>query len=131
MRENCTSGSVAGAPGNGRSYAGYDMIDMDSPEKIKEKIITIFPEFKNEFEEDEEITFHCIFLTLSPISNVLFSSATQKQIKEFCSILNSGIQNGGEFEDAISTCFLEHASQINIRNIIKPHLSKEAKNELR
>ena len=23
MRENCTSGSVAGAPGNGRPYAGY------------------------------------------------------------------------------------------------------------
>jgi hypothetical protein len=38
---------------------------------------------------------------------------------------------GGEKENAISTCLLEHASQVKVRNIIRPHLSAAAKEELR
>jgi hypothetical protein len=38
---------------------------------------------------------------------------------------------GAEKENAISTCLLEHASQVKVRNIIHPHLSAAAKEELR
>jgi hypothetical protein len=46
-------------------------------------------------------------------------------------MINAMVEAGGERENAISTCLLEHASQVKLRAIIRPYLSEAAKRELR
>jgi hypothetical protein len=111
---------------------------MTTPEQIVKLLISIFPEFEGEWDngegfgyEDNNFSAHSVFLTYGPISKKLLESANDKKIKKFCEFVNLLVKEGGDSENAVSTCFLEHASQLNVRNIIKPYLSKEAKNELR
>jgi hypothetical protein len=110
---------------------------MDSPRQVVDQLIRIFPAFLNEWDEGESYGFkgkynyHCVFQEFTPVSHMLFNKATTSQIKEFCELINSLIEIGGVCENAVSTCFLEHASQVGVSKIIAPYLSKEAKKELR
>lgn len=111
---------------------------MTTPEKIVKELISIFPEFEKEWDngeglgyEENNFSAHSVFLTFGPVSNNLFEGANDKKIKKFCEFVNLLVKEGGNSENAVSTCFLEHASQFNIRNNIKPYLSKEAASELR
>ncbi len=104
---------------------------MDNSTKLKDKLCKLFPDFSDEFEDDEELSLHGVFLRFSPVAYEYLSIASRKQMKEFCEIINEGVSSGGELENAISTCFLEHASQIGVRKLIKPFLFDAAKRELR
>jgi hypothetical protein len=110
---------------------------MTKPIELVEKLIRIFPSFEAEWDggeafmyENSNFSTHSVFLTFGPISNKLLSEATEKQIKNFCNLINNLVKEGGESENAVSTCFLEHASQLKVRTFIQPYLTKEAKNEL-
>ncbi|MCU7844769.1 MAG: hypothetical protein KZQ93_13110 [Candidatus Thiodiazotropha sp. (ex Monitilora ramsayi)] len=111
---------------------------MTKPSDAVDKLIRIFPGFEEEWDggegfgyENNNFSMHSVFLTFGPVSNGLLTKATEKQIKSFCVFLNELVKEGGNSENAVSTCFLEHASQLKVRNILKPYLSKEAKGELR
>jgi hypothetical protein len=60
-----------------------------------------------------------------------YLQAAPARVGRFCDLVNAMVAAGAEKENAISTCLLEHASQVRIRNIIRPHLSAAAKGELR
>jgi len=75
--------------------------------------------------------FHTVFLTFGPRSHELPKKVGSSQKREFCTIINLLVSKGGDFENAVSTCFLEHASQLAVREFIEPYLSKEAKREVR
>jgi len=110
---------------------------MNSPQQLVDQLIKIFPEFSNDWDEGESYgykgnyTYHCVFLEFTPVSHMIFSRATNDQITDFCKLINRIVEMGGDIENAVSTCFLEHASQVGVRKIIAPYLSTEAKEELR
>jgi hypothetical protein len=110
---------------------------MNSPRQLVDQLTTIFPEFLKEWDEGESFgdrenyTYHAVLIEFASLSHRILKGATASQIKEFCQLVNRMVEMGGEIENAVSTCFLEHASQIEVRKIIKPYLSAEAKQELR
>ena len=76
-------------------------------------------------------TFHQVLQAFAPISFKLMSASTSRQVESFCQIINQAVSEPGSLENAISTCLLEHASQLGIRKILQPHLSQAAKKTLR
>jgi hypothetical protein len=56
---------------------------------------------------------------------------TGKQLQAVGKWINDAVLAGGDLENAISTCFLEHATQVRINRILQPYLSPEAKRRRR
>jgi hypothetical protein len=52
-------------------------------------------------------------------------------VAAFCTLINGCVSAGGDMENAVCTCLLEHASQVGIAKTIRPHLSEAAKAEMR
>jgi len=109
---------------------------INSPRELVNHLINIFPAFVQEWDEGEgfgvkgHYTYHVVFLTFGSESRTLLNKATTNQIEEFCALINYAVKKGGELENAVSTCFLEHATQLGVLNMIKRCLSVKAKGEL-
>jgi hypothetical protein len=106
------------------------MNNIASPIDLAEAIKGMFPEFASELEGEEVESYHQVVQRLAPVITGYLQGAPAR-IKDFCDLVNVMVAAGGEKENAISTCLLEHASQVKVRNIIRPHLSAAAKEELR
>jgi len=111
---------------------------IETPSHLVQELTKLFPLFAEEWDGGESFgydgvnfSYHSIFMELAPCCAMYLSEATTDQRKAFCNLLNSMIDVGGDQENAVSTCLLEHASQIGIRNIIKSCLSQKALQELR
>ena len=104
---------------------------------VLESVISIFPEFKGEWEntnpyinEDGSHSIHSVYMVLLPYVSTKKASFSERQLKQLASLINDAVTAGGDSENAISTCFLEHVHQVNFDSILKPLLSKEAKARL-
>lgn len=120
-------------------------MNISTPEELAAFLIELFPSFKKEWNEEleshkefgdsigyhEELSFNQVLSTLAPYSAQWLADLSPKQLKRFCTFLNEGVEGGGGLENAISTALLEHASQLQIRKILKPHLREAARKELR
>src|SRR5689334_6308944 len=111
--------------------------EITTPRDLAEELIRIFPALTQEWDEGEgygyregDYKFHTVFLMLGGLIPELLEKATLDQNREFCSLVNQLVAKGGDFENAVSTCFLEHASSLGAREHIEPYLSEEAKREL-
>jgi len=111
--------------------------EINSPQDLVDQLIRLFPTFLQEWDEGEsfgyhgDYEFHTVFLIFGPKSYEFLKKAAPNQIREFCILVNHLVEKGGDFENAVSTCFLEHASQLGVREIIEPFLSTEARREIR
>ena len=103
---------------------------FDDVQDFADALVSLFSEFTSETQLDEPQSHHDILMSFSPISARLLESADAKTLASFCDLVNRMVAAGGVAENAISTCFLEHASQIGVRKIIQLHLSAAAKAEL-
>ena len=105
-------------------------------ENLQEKLVELYPVLEKELEEDYDyrynpnLTYHHIWMAFVPISHRCLIGSNIKTLKEFCGIVNYMVDEGGDKENSVSTCLLEHASQLQIRKIIKPYLTSKTKNEL-
>lgn len=112
---------------------------IDSPNELLDKLINFHPALKDELDEDDdiglgykqELTYHQIWQSFAPMAESCLTKLSKRDLSAFCNLINLMVSDGGEKENAVSTCFLEHASQIEVKKLLKPHLSKEACNELR
>ena len=110
---------------------------MKTASVLVAQLIAIFPAFESEWVEGQSqidngyYTFHAVFQAFAPNSARFLNEATPSRLHAFCKLVNSMVQSGCDLENAVSTWFLEHASQIGVRNIIKPCLSENARQELR
>lgn len=108
---------------------------ITTPQELVASLIDIFPSFEQKWDNGEsfgydgDYSFHSVFLFFGPMCYKLLSEGTAKQQDRFCTLLNLCVAQGGKIENAVSTCFLEAASQLGFRKIIKPHLSPEAKQQ--
>ena len=106
------------------------MNDIASPNALAETLKGMFPEFASELDGEEVSSYHQVVQLLAPVITRYLEGAPT-QVTRFCDLVNAMVAAGAEKENAISTCLLEHASQVKVRNIIRPHLSAAAKQELR
>ena len=107
------------------------MNDIASPVYLAETLTKMFPEFSAELQEEELTSYHQVIQRLAPRITGYLERAQKRTVARFCELVNSMVAAGSEKENAISTCLLEHASQLNLRKIIRPHLSAAAKQVLR
>jgi hypothetical protein len=107
------------------------MKEIDSPVLLARRLVELFPSFAAEFEAEELKSYHQVIQCLTPVITGYLQDAPERTTKQFCDLINEMAEAGGEKENAISTCLLEHASQIRIQKIIRPHLGAAAKRELR
>ena len=105
--------------------------NLDSPSHLADALIGLFPAFANDLHGEEITTYHEVLQRLAPRIAEFLHSSSERTVKEFSALVNSMFSNGGDQENAVSTCLLEHASQIGIRKIVRSHLSNEARRELR
>jgi hypothetical protein len=106
-------------------------LNFKSHSDFVSSLVSLFPDFAAEVELDDPQSHHDVLLSFSLVSARLLAGSGQKTIERFCDLVNRMVAAGGQFENAISTCLLEHASQCGIRRLIQPYLSKAAKAELR
>jgi hypothetical protein len=107
------------------------MKNIDSPALLAEQLVQLFPPFTAELEGEEIKNYHQVIQRLTPVITGYLKASPEQTIKKFCELVNAMADAGGEKENAISTCLLEHASQVQLRKIIRPHLGAAAKRELR
>ena len=108
------------------------MRDVDSPTALAKRFIELFPRFATELQDEEEITsYHQVVLRLTPVVTGYLERASIQTTQKFCEVINGLVAATGERENAISTCLLEHASQVRLHDLIRPHLSAAAKRQLR
>lgn len=111
---------------------------IETPSQLVDELTKLFPSFAKEWDggeshgyDGQNFSFHSVFMELAPYCAEYLNEATSRQREAFCDLLNSMVEKGGDQENAVSTCLLEHASQVQIRKLIKPCLSKKARQELR
>jgi hypothetical protein len=80
-----------------------------------------------EVEEPEELTLHRVMSLFAQYFGVNGSRFSEKQLRRLGEWLSSAVSVPGELENAVSTCFLEHARQLKVNRLLTPYLSKLAK----
>ncbi len=110
---------------------------INSPEELQEQLVAFYPALEKEIEGEgfdygykPNLTYHQTWMAFAPIANDCLTKSNSRTLKAFCEIINYMVSEGGDKENSVSTCLLEHASQIKIGKIIKPYLSQGAKSEL-
>lgn len=110
---------------------------IKNPEELRDALVSLFPEFEREVSDEDDIGYveplsYCaIWQCFSPVAFEYLSKAGSKGVICFSALINDLAAAGGDKENAVSTCLLEHSSQVGIKKLIKPYLSSEAKCELR
>lgn len=105
------------------------------PKDLQEALVELFPSFIEEVDEEYDelynpLTYHRVWMDFSPLAKDFLTNAGKKELKGVCLIINASVEHGEDQENAVSTCFLEHASQIRVDNLIKANLSSAARSEL-
>ena len=98
-----------------------------TPQELQDALCQVFPDFKPQWDDNEPLTYHALLLEFTPHFGKAASTYSERQLRAFGDIVNRSIASGGTLENAVSTCFLEHMHQINVRKVLGPYLSREAK----
>jgi len=57
-------------------------------------------------------------------------SLDERQIRALGVWISEAVTADGDLENAVSTCFLEHAGQVGVNRLLRPFLSAQAKAKL-
>lgn len=92
-------------------------------------LIALDPAFETELEgeDSEQLTHHQIMILFAQYFGANRDAFTAKQLQRLGEWLNGAIAAGGELENAVSTCLLEHSRQLKIDRVLAPYLSPLAK----
>jgi hypothetical protein len=69
-------------------------------------------------------------MDLAPGLKRYLDSRSERELREVGHLINNMVEAGGDQQNAIETCLLEHASQVGCARALKAHLSPAAKKEL-
>lgn len=117
------------------SHSQHQLPMFETPAQLQQALIELYPPFSEEVEDDYDelynpLTYHRIWMEFSPSAYNFLSKVSKRAVKEFCSVIEHSIDGGEEQANAVSTCFLEHGTQLAVKKIIKPYLSEAANKEL-
>ena len=107
------------------------MRDVDTPQDLADALVDLFPSFAVELEDEDLPTFHRVFFLLVPHLRRCLESASDKAVNTFCGYINAFVDAGGVKKNAVSTCLLEHASQVGVCKVLLAQLTPAAKKGLR
>jgi len=104
---------------------------MDNAIELRQWLIDLFPSFQSEWDDDEEeVSLHGVLIVFTQYFGAEKEKFNYKQIKKLAEFINKSVEKEGDLENAISTCFLEHLNQIDSGKLMKPLLSKLAKDKM-
>jgi hypothetical protein len=111
-------------------------MDLLSPQEVLSSLCGIYPDFQAEWEfggenpyiqEDGSFSLHAVYMTFLPFFAEQARSSSEAQLSAVAALINAAVEAGGKSENAVATCFLEHAGQLRVREILSPLLSAAAK----
>jgi len=101
-------------------------MNLQSSREVLAAIVAIFPEFEAEWEEDNpyrvggKFSAHSVYMKFLPF--LASAKRTDKQMKRVAQLINGAVLAGGDSENAVTTCFLEHLRQVGLTSTLKPLL---------
>jgi hypothetical protein len=101
-----------------------------TPEALIEDLFAIFPEYRADHDaviHDDTPTYHSVLMAFTPFFGRRSASFSDQQLRAFGELVNVGVAAGGSLENAFGTCFLEHLYQIRASQVLRPYLSKLAR----
>jgi len=114
------------------------------PQETLRQLSEIFPSFGEQWKDDQvplgdtladgvyyEWTHHNVMREFLEYFASNHESFTAKQLRRIGAWINDADSVQGDLENAVATCFLEHARQVKINRVLGPYLSLEAKRKLR
>jgi hypothetical protein len=104
----------------------------ETPEEMLQQLQLLLPGLDHPWEEEDQWpgsgrTFHAVARDLTDYFPACCLSLTETQLRAFAAWINGMVQAGGDLENAISTCFLEHSGQMGVYKVLAPHLTALAK----
>lgn len=119
-------------------------MNQTRPQETLHLLCSLFPSFESWWQSEEvptedglvdgvyyEWTHHSVMSEFLVYFSKNHASFTENQLEGFGDWVNNAIATDGDLENAVSTCFLEHARQVRINRILAPYLSKQAKDKSR
>jgi hypothetical protein len=99
-----------------------------STEDLYSSLKAIFPEFS--FEPDSG-TYQEVMIAFTDHFTGERADFSEEQLRSLGLLLSSAVELDDELENAVATCFLEHARQIEVNKALSPFLSKRARSRFR
>src|SRR6185369_1329702 len=91
---------------------------------------SIFPEYRATYDgpiHDDTPTYHSVLMAITPFFGGQITTFSERQLRDFSGLVNAAVASGGSLENAFGTCLLEHLHQIRASKILRPYLSKPAR----
>jgi len=101
-----------------------------TPEQLLEVLCGMFPDFRQYHGREVEAatpTYHSVLRVFTCFFGTGRTAFSENQMRALAELVNGAVTEGGLLENAIGTCMLEHLRQIGCERILRPHLSKLAR----
>ena len=102
--------------------------------ELESTLVGMFPTFAAELISDADVppefgerSLHSVFFDFAPYFTRNVGSFSEKQLERFGQFLHAALQTTGQLENAVSTCFLEHAHQLRVNKQVRAALRKAAR----
>src|SRR4029077_5080096 len=95
-----------------------------------ERLFTIFPRFQANCDGptfDQPLSYDSVLTAFTSDFGFEFPNSSDDQLRDFAAVVNAAVAHGGELEHAFSRCFLDHALQIQLDQLLWPYLSGAAR----
>jgi hypothetical protein len=105
-----------------------------SPDELLGRLFTIFPRFQANYDGpifDQPLSYDSVLTAFTSDFGVDFPNSSDDQLRDFAALVNAAVAHEGELEHAFSQCFLHHAMQIHLDQLLWPYLSSAARERIK
>jgi hypothetical protein len=115
---------------------------VQPPQETLRQLCAIFPAFEASWAEEEappedglvdgvyyEWSHHAVLRNFLAYFAINRESFSPKQLRALGEWIDRAVTADDDLENAVSTCFLEHARQVAIDRILRPYLTTKAKDK--
>jgi hypothetical protein len=109
-------------------------MDSSAQAQLLACLFGTFPEFKAVWLAERagdsypSSSLHTVYQSFLPY--VSGANVSPEQLRRLAALVNSAVSAGGDAENAVSTCFLEHLGQVGMFSTLRPLLSPQARSRL-
>ena len=113
---------------------------VQRPQETLRQLCAIFPAFEASWADEEappedglvegvyyEWSHHAVLHNFLEYFAMNHESFTANQLRALSEWVNRAVSVDDDMENAVTTCFLEHARQVGIDRVLRPFLSSKAK----
>jgi hypothetical protein len=105
-----------------------------SPAELLHRLFTIFPRFRTNYDGpifEQPLSYDSVLTAFTSDFGLEFRNSSDDQLRDFADLVNAAVVDGGELEHAFSQCFLDHAQQIHVDQLLWPYLSGAARESIK